>query len=389
VDAGAARPSGGGGRPRGLARRAPLTGAGGVAPLRALGRRRQGPHHRRARGSRRAESGGTGAHRQPEALLRGRRGGRIAAHGGRARSEPRSVARRPLAAVRRPRAPEPADAGVLRRARRDRRRDHRLRTPARSAQRALRQLGAEPRPRAGPPRRGPARRGRSRPRARLLRRRAPADGGRAAGRLRGARRRGRAPSRHGAGRHRSRRRAPARAHPPSGPERAGPGVRPCGRVRHQLHPDGSARVDRHPPRPRPDAGGGAREDRGAPACAGLQRGPRRAGPRDPAHAAAPRPPGVGGRLSRRADLDGPAGVSGGGEGARAGAGRARGPHADPRRQRAHAPLPGQDGQHRHRPAHRQPRRQPACRQREPAAPEPVGRNRGLRGDPHGCLVRPR
>ena len=386
MDAGAARSARRRGRPRGLARVASLAHSGGVARLRPLGRRRQGPHHRGPGGPRCAEGRGPPAQRQPEAVLRGRGGGRLAAHGRGPRREPRDAARRPLASLRRPRAPEPADAGVLRRPRRDRRRGHRLRSRPRAAQRALRELGAEPGPHAGPSRRGPARRGRPRPRARLLRRRAPAHGGRAAGRLRGARRRGRAPARHGPRRHRSRRRAPAGADPPAGPQRAGPGVRSCRRVRDELHPHRGAGLDRHPPRARPDAGEGPVEDRGAPARPRLHRRPRGPGPRDSPHAAAHRAPGLGRGLPRRPNLDGPAGIPRRGEGAGRGAGRARGAHADPRGQRAHVPVPAEDREHGHRPAHRQPRRQPARRQREPPAAEPVGRHRRLRGDPDrpGC-----
>ncbi len=95
-------------------------------------------------GARRAQGARREAVRQPQAVLRGRGGGRVAAHRRGAGEEPRAAARRRLAALRRAGAPEPASPGRVRRARRDRRRDHALRTRARDPQRSLRQLGPEP-----------------------------------------------------------------------------------------------------------------------------------------------------------------------------------------------------------------------------------------------------
>ena len=100
--------------------------------------------------------------------------------------------RRRLAPLRRPRAADAQDAGLLRRPRRGRPRADRLRPAPPPAQRPLRQLGAQPGRVAGPSRGEPARRGGAHPDPRLLRRRPAAHRGREARRRRHARRRGEA-----------------------------------------------------------------------------------------------------------------------------------------------------------------------------------------------------
>ena len=99
-----------------------------------------------ARGARRAEAAALPPLGQPEVLLRGRGGGRLAAP--RRRCSTRNAARlcgRRLAPLRRSGPPDPPDAALLRGARRHGRRAHRLRPVAAAPQRALRQLGASTR----------------------------------------------------------------------------------------------------------------------------------------------------------------------------------------------------------------------------------------------------
>jgi acetylornithine deacetylase/succinyl-diaminopimelate desuccinylase-like protein len=144
-------------------------------------------------------------------------------------------------------------------------------------------------------------------------------------------------------------------------------------------PGRRARVDRLPPRTRPDAGEGPRALRGAPARAGLHDRPRgadaRGAPRD-AEAGAAR---VGTGLPRGTHGARPSvlAAAAGGRGRGAGGAGDRAAHA--RRQRADARL------HRHlrraggAAADREPRQLAARVRREPAAPEPVGRDRHLLG----------
>ena len=163
VDARAARRAAGPGRARDLARPGRRETRWRVAALRAFYQRRQGPHHRRAGGAGRAARLRHDPLGQPQAVPRGRGGGRLAAPGIDAVGARRPAEGGPVGLLRRPRASEPPPAAVLGCAGRDGPGDDRVRPTPIAAQRPLRQLGAQSCSHPRPPGRQPARDRRSHP----------------------------------------------------------------------------------------------------------------------------------------------------------------------------------------------------------------------------------